>query len=95
MFEAIINPKSSEKGPWKMFFVGLIYASLSIIIVKWLFRSDIVLSKFSGMIVVTFCVMFSLPYMYYMIKREEKQDEEIEGIWGVWKVHSDAIYSFM
>lgn len=95
MLESIINPKRAEKGPWKMFFVGLIYASLSLLLVHWFFSNDTVLSKFSGMIVVTFCVMFSLPFMYYIIKQEEKEDEEVEGIFSVWHAHSDAIYSFM
>ncbi|MEK6925694.1 MAG: stage II sporulation protein M [Nanoarchaeota archaeon] len=95
MLESLVNPKRMEQGPWKMFFVGLIYASLSLILVKWFFASDIVLSKFSGMIVVTFCVMFSLPFMYFLIKDEEEEDESVEGIVSVWKTHSDAIYGFI
>jgi uncharacterized membrane protein SpoIIM required for sporulation len=95
MLEAIIRPKSAEKNPWKMFFVGLVYASLSLLLVHWFFEGDRVLSQASGMIVIAFCVMFSLPFMYYMIRREEKQDEEIEGFLSVWKVHSDAIFAFM
>ncbi len=95
MLESLINPKRVEKGPWKMFFIGLIYASLSLLLVQWFFSGDVVLSKFSGMIVVTFCVMFSLPFMYFIIKAEEKQDEEVEGIKSVWRVHKDAIYAFM
>lgn len=95
MLESIINPKRAEKGPWKMFFIGLIYASLSILGVWWAFRNDAVLSQYSGMIVVTFCVMFSLPFMYFMIKNEEEQDENVEGLWGVWKAHSDVVYGFM
>lgn len=95
MLEAIINPKKSEKGPWKMFFVGLIYASLSLLLVHWFFGSDSSLSNASGMMVVLFCIMFSLPYMYFIIKREEIQDEEVEGLMSVWKVHKDAIYSLM
>ena len=92
MLEALINPKEAEKGPWKMFFIGLIYASISILLVKFLFPND---PLSNGMTVVAFCVMFSLPFMYYMIKNEEKQDEEIEGLRHVWKVHGDAIYAFM
>lgn len=95
MLETIINPKSAEKRPWKMFFIGLVYASLSILLVNWFFASDTVLSKYSGMIVVIFCVMFSLPFMFFMIRREEKEDELIEGIWAVWKVHGDAIFAFL
>jgi uncharacterized membrane protein SpoIIM required for sporulation len=78
-----------------MFFIGLVYASLSLLLVHYLFGSDVVLSKFSGLIVVLFCVMFSLPFMYFIIRQEEIEDEEIKGFWGVWKTHGDAIYSFM
>jgi uncharacterized membrane protein SpoIIM required for sporulation len=95
MLESLINPKRAEKGPWKMFFIGIIYASLSLLLVQWFFSGDVVLSEYSGMIIVTFCVMFSLPFMYYMIKQEEKEDEEIEGFLGIWQAHKDVIYGFM
>ncbi|MBI2043058.1 stage II sporulation protein M [Candidatus Pacearchaeota archaeon] len=95
MLESLINPARLEKGPLKMFFIGIVYASLSILLVNWFFSRDAVLYNYAGMIVVTFCVMFSLPFMYYIIKIEEKEDEEASGFFGVWKVHSDAIYAFM
>jgi uncharacterized membrane protein SpoIIM required for sporulation len=83
------------KGPWKMFFIGIVYASLSLLLVKLFFERDAVLAGYSGIIVVTFCVMFSLPFMYYLIKVEEEQDEHIEGFFSVWRAHSDAIYAFV
>jgi uncharacterized membrane protein SpoIIM required for sporulation len=95
MLESLINPKRAEKGPWKMFFIGLLYASLSILLVYWFFSKDPVLSKSSGILVVTFSVMFALPFMYYIIKQEEKEDEETSGFFGVWKMHSDAIFALM
>lgn len=95
MLESMINPKRTEKGPWKMLFVGLIYGSLSVLLVQWFFSKDIVLSQYSGIIVVTFSVMFSLPFMYYLIKKEEKEDEEVTGLFSVWRIHSDALYAFM
>lgn len=95
MIESIINPKRVERGPVKMFFIGLLYGSLSLLLVHFLFSSDPVLSKFSGMIVVTFCVMFSLPFMYFLIKQEEEEDEQVEGLFSVWRVHKDAIYAFL
>ncbi len=95
MIESIINPKRLDKGPLKMLFVGIVYASLSLLLVHWFFSSDPALSKFSGMIVVTFCVMFSLPFMYFLIKQEESEDEMVEGFFSVWNVHKDAIYAFM
>ena len=78
-----------------MFFIGLIYASLSLILVHWFFSQDPDLSKASGMMVVIFLIMFSLPYMYFIIKKEEKEDETVEGFKGVWNAHKDALYAFM
>jgi uncharacterized membrane protein SpoIIM required for sporulation len=95
MLESLINPKKAEKWPWKMFFVGILYASVSLLLAHFLFSNDAVLSKASGLIVVLFCVMFSIPFMYFIIRNEEKEDEEVNTFWDVWKVHSDAIYAFM
>ncbi|MBT4258084.1 hypothetical protein HOD88_02805 [archaeon] len=95
MLESLINPKKIERGPIKMLFIGMLYASLSLLLVKWFFQSDPVLSKASGMIVITFCVMFSLPFLYFMFRQEESEDEEVEGFMGVWKAHGDAIWAFM
>ncbi|MFA4953380.1 MAG: stage II sporulation protein M [Candidatus Pacearchaeota archaeon] len=95
MLEMIVNPKSAEQGPWKMFFVGLIYGSLSLLLVHWFFSKDYTLANASGMIVVAFTIMFTLPFMYYLIKNEEEEDEQVEGFFSVWKIHSDAIYAFM
>lgn len=95
MLESLINPKSSEKGPWKMFFIGLVYASLSLLLVHWFFGGDSNLSQASGMLVVLFCIMFSFPFMYFVIKKEEIDDESAEGIFSIWQAHKDAIYAFM
>lgn len=95
MLEMLYNPRYGEKGPIRMFFVGLVYASLSILLVHLFFSGDPDLSKASGMIVVTFCVMFSLPFMYFLIKQEEKEDEIVEGFWTVWRIHKDALFAFM
>ncbi|GIU68435.1 MAG: hypothetical protein KatS3mg001_285 [Candidatus Pacearchaeota archaeon] len=95
MLESIVNPTKKEHGPLKMFFVGLIYASLSLLLVKWFFSQDPVLSKYSGIIVVTFCVIFSMPFIFYIIKKEEQEDERVFGFLSVWEIHKDAIFSFL
>src|SRR3990167_8559613 len=95
MLESMFNPRRLEKGPWKMLFIGILYASLSLLLVKWFFAGDAVLSQYSGLIVVTFCVMFSIPFMYFIIKEEEGEDEEVFGLLSVWRIHKDAIYAFL
>lgn len=91
----MVNPKRLEKGPLKMLFVGIVYASLSLLLVKWFFSGDTVLYEYAGMLVVTFSVLFSLPFMYFLIRNQEDLDEHVGGFFGVWKMHKDAIFAFM
>ena len=95
MLEMLINPRKAERRPWELFFVGAFYASLSILLVNWIFSQDAVLSKYSGILVVTFTVMFSLPFIYYTIKLEEKKISESVGTLALLKEHKKAIYAFL
>jgi len=95
MFELLINPKKAERRPWEMFFIGMFYAALSLILVQWIFSGDPVLSKYTGILVVTFCVMFSIPFMYFAIKNEEEKDLEIDGFTRLMKEHGKALLYFM
>ncbi len=95
MFEMLINPKRAERRGWEMFIIGVVYASLSILLVNWIFSQDPVLAKYSGILVVTFCVMFSLPFIYYTIKLEEEKDIKMDGVFRILKEHSKALLAFM
>ncbi len=95
MFEMLINPKKAEQRPWEMFFIGAFYATVSLILVKWVFSGDAVLSKYSGILVVTFCVMFSIPFMYFAIRNEEEKDLQITGYVKLLREHSKALLYFM
>ncbi|MCX5704239.1 MAG: stage II sporulation protein M [Candidatus Omnitrophica bacterium] len=95
MLEMLLNPRKAERESWEMFFVGLVYASISILLVNWIFAQDPVLSKYSGMIVVTFCVMFWLPFMYYLIKYEEERDIKAEGMFKLLLDHRKAVYALL
>ena len=95
VFESLINPKRAEKKPWEMFFIGLLYASLSVILVKWIFIQDAVLTNYSGILIVTFTVMFSLPFMYHAIKDEEQKDLETSGLTRLLLEHGKALKMFL
>ncbi|MBL7059197.1 stage II sporulation protein M [Candidatus Pacearchaeota archaeon] len=95
MLEMLINPAKAEKRPWEMFFVGAFYAIISLILTKWIFSGDPVLSKYTGILVVTFCVMFSIPFMYFAIKNEEEKDLRIDGFLRLIKEHGKAMTYFM
>lgn len=96
MFEMLINPAKAERKPWEMFFVGVFYASISILLVEWVFKNDPVLSAAGGILVVTFTVMFSIPFMFYMFRIEEvKSSQEGSSAIQLLKEHRRALWAFM
>ena len=95
MLEMLVNPAKAERSPWEMFFVGAFYATIALILVKWIFSGDPVLSKYSGILVVTFTVMLTLPFIYYAIKNEEEKDLRVKGFMNLLKEHNKALIYFM
>lgn len=95
MLEMLISPKKAERHPWELFFIGLFYASISILLVNWIFAQDIVLSGYSGILIVTFTVMFSMPFVYYTIRYEERKITASRGTLSMLREHKNAIYAFL
>ena len=91
----LINPEKAEGQPWRLFFIGAFYASLSIFLAEWVFSQDAVLSRYSGILVVTFTVMFSIPFVYYVTRLEEDKITPSSGSWALLKEHRRAIYAFL
>lgn len=95
MLEMLINPRKAERRSWELFFVGAFYASLSILLVNWIFSQDAVLSRYSGILVVTFTVMLSIPFVYYTLRLEESRISSSSGTFALLKEHKKAIYAFI
>lgn len=95
MIEMLIKPKKAERKPWEMFFIGLFYASLSLLLVTFVFGKDSILREGSGLLVVTFTVICCLPFMYYIIKLEEGKDIVISSSGRLIREHSKAITAMM
>ena len=91
----IINPRRSERKPWELFFVGFVYACLAVLLVNWIFSGDPVLSKYSGILIVTFSVMFSMPFIYFTLRLEEHKDLEIKNSWRLLREHGRALTCFL
>jgi uncharacterized membrane protein SpoIIM required for sporulation len=91
----LINPKRAERRSWEMFFIGLFYASLSFLLVRGVFAQDFVLAKYSGIFIIMFSVIFSMPFMYYIIKLEEEKNIKIQGFFKLLKEHNKALKAFM
>jgi hypothetical protein len=90
-----MKPKKAERNPWEMFFVGAFWASVSLLLVSFVFGKDSVLKEGSGLLVVIFTVITCLPFMYYIIKLEEGKDVEISDSGTLIKEHSKAIRALM
>ncbi|MEM2956099.1 MAG: stage II sporulation protein M [Candidatus Pacearchaeota archaeon] len=95
MLEIILNPKKAERRPWELFFVGFFYAAISLLMVNWLFAGNPVFSKHMSILVVTFTVMLSIPFMYYTIKIEEERGIFEDNKFTLLKGHSRAISAFL
>lgn len=95
MIELLFKPKKMEREPWHMFFIGLLYSIVSILVVTMVFAKDSVLSDFGGILVVTFTVICTLPFMYYIIKLEEGKDIRISRSGKLLKEHAKAISAMM
>lgn len=95
MLESLINPKKAGRKPWEMFFVGLLYTVVSIFVANWLFSANAALKGHISIVIVFFVVMFSTPFMFYMIRLEEKKDTVLSGERTLLREHGKALAAFM
>ncbi len=95
MLEMVAKVKRMMKDPWKMFFVGLFYATVSFLFVALIFGSDDILKEGSGILLVTFTVICCMPFVYYVIRHEEKKEFAITKSGRLVKEHFKAIRVFI
>jgi len=95
MLELLANPKRAEREPWEMFFVGLLYAALSLLLVDLIFLHDPIFSKYSSILIVTFTVIFSIPFMYFIIKLEEEKELKVRKESVLIKEHGRALAALL
>jgi uncharacterized membrane protein SpoIIM required for sporulation len=95
MIEMLIKPKRAERRPWELFFVGLFYGTIALLLVTYVFRGDDILKDGSGLLLVIFSVICCMPFVYYIIKLEEGKDLEIDDSGRLIKEHSKAIHALM
>jgi uncharacterized membrane protein SpoIIM required for sporulation len=95
MLEFLVNPKKAERRPWEMLIIGFFYAIVSIGIATFLFYKSPALEKYSSAFVVTFTTIFSLPFMYFLIKLEEKKEMRIKEEKTLMKEHGKALNALL
>jgi uncharacterized membrane protein SpoIIM required for sporulation len=95
MLEMILSPRKAEKYSWGMFLIGLFYSALSVLLVRFFFARDMVMAKHMGILIVTFTVMFCIPFVYFLFKVEERKDLVYKGIFRVFKSHKKGVIALM
>ncbi len=89
ILDALISPKQAEKKPWVMIFVGFIYAAIAMPVAYFIDKS------YSSMIMVLLTVIAAMPFIYNVIKLEEKKDENYTSERKLLKEHSKAVMAFL
>ena len=89
VLEALVNPIKAEKKPWEAFLIGIVYASMGVIISLFLFK------EFSSIVMITLTTMASMPLVYGTIKLEEKKDLNIRDERILIKEHGKVLLVFV
>lgn len=85
VLELLINPKKLQGKKWEIFFLGAFYAFVAIILSLWIFKGH------ASLVMITFTVIVSIPFIHRIIEMEEKKDLEIIETKNLLKEHSNAI----
>jgi len=95
MLETLINPKKAERKPWEMFFIGILYAAISVLVADFLFLKNPIFENYISILIICFTVMFSIPFFFYIIKIEESKDIKIKKEKRLIKEHGRAINALL
>lgn len=85
----LINPINAEKRPWQMFFLGILFSSLAIVL------SFIVFKSHASLVMIFLSVLLSFPIIYNTVRLEEYKDETGTSEKTLLKEHSKALEVFM
>ncbi|MBI2575024.1 stage II sporulation protein M [Candidatus Woesearchaeota archaeon] len=88
VLEMLINPRKAERTPWELFFLGLVYASVAVLLSMWIFQDDI------GLVMVFLTVLACTYLVQGTLRLEEKKDERIRSEATRLREHTKAL-SFM
>ncbi len=89
VLELLINPRNAERTPWEMFFIGLVYASIAVLISLWVFEEHV------GLVMVFLTVLACTYLVQGTFRLEEKKDEVIRQETTLLKEHGKALTFFM
>ncbi len=89
VLEGLIKPFNAEKKPFEMFFLGILFSSIAIVLSIFIF------SPYASIVSISLTAIVCVPVIYGVIKMEERKDLEIKKEWLLVKAHGKALMFFM
>lgn len=89
VLEALINPVKAERKPWESFIIGMIYASIAVLVGHFIFFN------MASIMIVSLTAAVSIPLVYGAIKLEERKDMEINDEKSLMAEHGKALMVFI
>ena len=63
VLESIINPFKAKKRPWELFFLGLLYGSVGLLLALWVFRDQ------ASLLMVFLTTFACIPLLFSTMKQ--------------------------
>ncbi len=86
VLESLINPVVAEKKPWDLFWLGLLYSSVAILLSLWIFES------YSSLVMVFLTTLACTPLVFQTMRLEETKDLEYDDERAILTQHTRAIW---
>jgi len=89
VLESLVGPVKAETKPMRMFWFGMLFSSIAVILSLWIFKEQ------SSLIMVFLTVFACIPLIYKTIKLEEQKDDKIIKENVLLKEHGKALSYLM
>jgi len=89
VIEGLIKPFTAEKKPFELFFLGILFSSVAIVLSIFIF------SPYSSIVSIALTAMVCVPIIYGVIKMEERKSMEIKQEKLLVKEHGRALLFFL
>lgn len=67
VLEILVNPAKVQGKPWEMFFIGVVYSLVGVMLGYWVFRSHV------SLVMVAFTSIAAIPFVHSALKAEESR----------------------
>ena len=89
VLEMLINPRRAERDPWEVFFIGIVYSSVT------LFLSILIFKQFASIVMVFLTTLACTYLVQGTLRLEERKDVAIHKEFTLLKEHGKALSFFM